>query len=430
MLPLAPSALGMAPGIALADANNFYCSCERVFRPDLAHRGVVVLGNNDGCIIARSNEAKMAGIPMGEALYLVKDLVRQHRITVCSANFALYGDMSARMMGVLGRFTPRLDMYSIDEAFLDLAHIPAEGWASHATNARETVYCWTGIPMSIGVGTSKTLAKLAAEHAKSQPGNVVSLDSPGDVRTLLAETPIEDVWGIGPARAKFLTAHDFKTAYDFAYRADPRWVRRRLTVVGARIQLELRGVACLPFTTERAAKQQIMCSRSFSQPITMRGDLKEAVALYSSWAAEKLRSQSSSARVVMVFVETNRFRKSAPQYQNRATVTLQAPTSDTLELAGAAIRALGRIFRPGFAYHKAGVILTRITPAEPRQLTLLDAPDPRRDDLMAVMDAINGRFGHDTIRVATAGTDQPWRMKQRARSPRYTTRWDEIAHVR
>jgi DNA polymerase V len=409
--------------------NNFYASCERVFRPDLAQRPVVVLGNNDGNIIARSNEAKAIGIPMGEALYLVKQLVNKHRIAVCSANFALYGDMSNRVMEVLRRYTSRLDVYSIDEAFLDLAHVPASAWAAHATDAREAVLRWTGIPLSIGVGTSKTLAKLAAEHAKEQPGNVVALSSTEDVRTLLAETPIEEVWGIGPSRAKFLKAHGFESAYDFAHRADPRWIQRHLTVVGARIQLELQGVTCLPFVTEHPAKKQVCCSRSFGQPVTEQSHLKEAIALYASWAAEKIRAQDTIARAVTEFLSTNSFQKHQPQYYKSATVTLQAPTCDTLELASAAVRAFERIYIQGYVYHKVGVILTRITPAEPRQLTLLDAPDPRRNELMRVIDEINGKFGRDTVRLGSTGTDQLWRMKQRARSPRYTTRWDEIAHV-
>jgi DNA polymerase V len=388
------------------------------------------LGNNDGNVIARSAEAKAAGVPMGEALSLVRKLVSQHRIAVCSANFALYGDMSSRVMSVLGRFTPRLDVYSIDEAFLDLAHIPAPDWVAHATDAREAVLRWTGIPVSIGVAATKTLAKLATESAKSKPGNVLALTTPREVQALLAATPIGDVWGIGPRRAAFLTGHGIETAYAFAYRAEPVWVKRHLTVVGARTQLELQGVSCLPLVTGHATKKQVCCSRSFGQSIAEQERLKQAIVQYASWAAEKVRSQATAATVVTVFLATNSFRTGEPQYHKSATVTLPSASSDTLELASAAVRALARIYRPGYQYHKAGVILTGMVPAEPRQLTLLDTPDPRRDDLMRVMDAINGRFGHDTIRLAGAGTTQPWRMRQRARSPRYTTRWSEIPRVR
>jgi len=415
---------------ALADCNNFYASCEAVFRPDLAGRPVIVLGNNDGNIIARSAEAKRLGIPMAAPLHEVRELVNRHGVAVCSGNFALYGDMSARVMDVLGRFTPALDVYSIDEAFLALDHVPPGERAAHAAEMRETVRRWTGIPVSIGVASTKTLAKAAAERAKPTPAGVLALGSPGEVDDLLRSLPVGEVWGIGPARAAFLARYGIATARDFA-RADSSWVRRHLTVMGQRTQFELRGVSCLPLEPARAAKQQVCSSRSFGRDVREIADMREAVAQFASWAAEKVRAQGSVASVAVVFIATNGFRKGVPQRHESRTVRLPRPTSDTLEIVDAALHALDRLYLPGYAYHKAGVILTGLTPDAPAQLALFDPlPDPRRSELMRVLDAINGRFGRDIIRVGAAGTVQPWRMKQRARSPRYTTRWDELMAVR
>lgn len=415
---------------ALADCNNFYASCEAAFRPDLIGRPVIVLGNNDGNIIARSREAKALGVPMAAPLHEVRELVNRHGIAVCSGNFALYGDMSARIMEVLGRFTPALDVYSIDEAFLALDAVPPAERAAYASEIRTTVRRWTGIPVSIGVAPTKTLAKVAAERAKTTPAGVLALTTPSEVEDLLDVLPVGEVWGIGPARAAFLARHHIATARDFA-QADTHWVRRHLTVTGQRTQLELRGVSCLPLAPVRANKKQVCSSRSFGRPVMELAELREAVAQFASWAAEKARSQGSAAAVAVVFIGTNSFRRGAPQHHESRTMRLPRPTSDTLEIVDAALRAVERLYRPGYAYHKAGVILTALVPDTPAQLALFEPlPDPRRRELMAVLDAINGRFGRDVIRVGAAGTAQPWRMKQRARSPRYTTRWDELVGVR
>jgi len=290
---------------ALADCNNFYASCETVFRPDLEGRPLVVLGNNDGCIIARSNPAKALGIPMGAPLHSVASLVAKHGVAVCSANFALYGDMSSRVMAVLGRFTPRLDVYSIDEAFLDLAAVPPEDRRAYATLIRQTVHQWTGIWVSLGVGATKTLSKLANERAKKLPGGVLALCSEDETAALLRAMPVQEVWGIGPARGSFLRRHGIETAHDLAC-ADAHWVKRHLYVPVARTQLELRGVSCLPLEAIRAPKKQVCCSRSFGRPIVALGELKEAVAQYASWACEKIRAQHSAAAVATVFLQTNR----------------------------------------------------------------------------------------------------------------------------
>lgn len=414
---------------ALADANNFYASCETVFQPHLEGQAVIVLGNNDGNIIARSAAAKRLGITMAATLHEVRHLVNRHQVAVCSANFALYGDLSSRMMSVLGRFTPALDVYSIDEAFLDLSDVPSNDRADYASTIRMTVRQWTGIPVSIGVAPTKTLAKAAARHAKHAGSGVAVWMDAETIAAKLRNLSVGDVWGVGPRRATFLRQHDIETAYDLAW-ADTGWVRRHLYVPMARTQLELRGIACLPLETMRAAKREVCCSRSFGKAITRLGDLQEAVVQYASWACEKIRAQHSAATVATVFVQTNAFRKSETQYHNSATVRLPRPTSDTLEVAEVAHRAVERLYRDGVNFHKAGVMLTGLVPDSPAQMSLFGPPDdPRRRALMRTLDAINGRFGHDTIRVAGAGLAQPWRMRQQWRSPHYTTRWNELARL-
>lgn len=431
-LPLGMSVPAHCPGcFALADCNNFYASCEAVFRPDLARRPTVVLGNNDGNIIARSAAAKALGIPMGAPLYQIAHLVEKHQVAVCSANFALYGDLSRRVHSVLGGFTPRLDIYSIDEAFLDMSGVPPLARAVYATRIRRTVARWTGIPISIGVAPTKTLAKIAAEVAKHHPEGVSVLGTSAEIAALLATLPVEEVWGIGPRRGVFLRRHGIATAGAFA-EADLGWVRRHLSVVGARTLLELRGISCLPLELPRTRKQQLCCSRSFGQPITCLAEMREAVALYASWAAEKLRRQDSAATRLTVFVATNPFRRGEPQYHNSLTLALGPATSDTAMLIAAARRALARIWREGYNYHKAGVVLGGFVPASPVQLSLFEPETEAtaQQPLMEAMDAINARFGRDTLRFGATGLTQPWRMRQAHRSPRYTTRWDELARVR
>lgn len=442
--PAFEPAFASAPLIALADCNNFYASCEAVFRPDWRGRPLIVLGNNDGNIIARSAEAKRLGIPMGAAPHQVRDLIRQHGIIICSANFALYGDMSRRVMDTLERFTPQLDVYSIDEAFLDLspvATLPLAQRHAFVAEARETVGRWTGIPISIGVATTKTLAKAAAERAKHETAlqGVCLLSSEVSEReALLSELPVGDVWGIGSRRAKLLASFGIITAYDLA-QADARWVRKHLTVTGARTQLELRGVSCLPLDDPPERRQQLCTSRSFGRSVTELSDLREAAALFTAHVAERCRHQHTLATRLTVFLTTNVFREEEPQYNASTTIPLPRATADTLELLEAAGVALTRMFRPGFAYHKLGVILSEFTPDAVRQGELFSEAElapgaihrerARSEALMQTLDAINARFGRDMIRPLSAGIAQPWRMRQAQRSPRYTTRWEELAEI-
>lgn len=431
--------------VALADCDSFYASCEAVFRPDWAGRPLVVLGNNDGNIIARSREAKRLGIPMAAPLHQARSIIQRHDVIVCSANFALYSDLSQRVMSVLERYTPHLDIYSIDEAFLDLspvAALPPARQRAYVAEARATVRRWTGIPISIGVATTKTLAKAAAEYAKKAPdaAGAYALDGRDAAarEALLRWLPVGDVWGIGPRRARFLAGYGVATAYDFT-RADAHWVRRHLTVTGARTQLELRGIACLPLDDPPERRKQLCVSRSFGRPVTALDELREAVALFTAHVAEKLRAQRSLARRLTVFITTNMFREQEPQHHASAMVPLARATADTRELLQAASVALGRVWREGYRYHKAGVILGEFTGDALRQGELFSDEEltpgalhreyERSEALMRTLDAINARFGRDMIRPLSTGISQPWRMRQAWRSPRYTTRWEELAEA-
>ncbi len=437
--------MNASPLIALADCDSFYASCETVFRPDWAEKPLIVLGNNDGNVIARSRVAKRLGIPMAAALHQVRAIIERHHVIVRSANFPLYADLSQRVMSVLERYTPRLEVYSIDEAFLDLspvAQLPVARQRAFVAEARATVRRWTAIPISIGVGPTKTLAKAAAEYAKKTPetDGVYALGG-GDHaarEALLRWLPVGDVWGIGPRRAQFLASHNIHTALDLA-QADARWTHRHLTVTGARTQLELRGVSCLPLDTPQEHRKQLCVSRSFGRPVADQTEIREAVALFTAHVAEKCRAQRTLATRLTVFISTNVFREQEPQRSASATITLPRATADTRELLQATCAALDRIWREGFRYHKAGVLLGELTSDAVRQGELFndDGLEPgarsrereRSEELMRTLDAINSRFGRDMIRPLSTGIVQPWRMRQAWRSPSYTTRWSDLAEV-
>ncbi|ARA94519.1 hypothetical protein AWN76_016035 [Rhodothermaceae bacterium RA] len=408
---------------ALVDCNNFYVSCERVFDPGLEGCPVVVLSNNDGCIIARSNEAKALGLPMGAPVFRYRRVIRQHGVAVFSSNYALYGDMSQRVMSTLQAAVPEVEAYSIDEAFLHLA--PALRTPAFARDLRERVWRWTGIPTSIGLGPTKTLAKIANRFAKRHAPHGVCCLTARNADALLARVPVEDVWGIGPRYAARLQAHGLRTARDLRD-ADDRWIRQHLTVVGLRTVWELRGRSCLPLEQVRPPRKAILCSRSFGTPQRDLAGIREAVTAFAARVGEKLRRQGSVAAVVSVFL-TTKDHGPGPSYSNRATTTLSIPTSYTPDLIRAAHAGLERIYRPGFAYRKAGVMVTGIQPAPDRQGDLFAAPPaPEQSALMDTIDAINRRWGRGTLCFGASGLDRPWQMNQQRRSPRFTTRWNEL----
>jgi len=421
-----------APVFALADANNFYVSCERVFRPSLEGRPVVVLSNNDGCIIARSDEAKALGFAMGDPYHLHREKLTSHGVAVFSSNYALYGDMSRRVMDTLSTFTPEIELYSIDEAFLNLAGFERRGLADYARLIRATVRRNTGIPVSIGVGPTKTLAKIANYLAKARPdaGGVFDLTEV-DVDQTLSGIEVGEVWGVGRRWAKWLQEQGIATALDLK-RADPKAIRRKMTVVGERLVYELNGRPCLPLELMAPPRQGLMVSRSFGQTLTTLQPVKDALVSFVGRAAEKLRRQGLMAGQVMVFVTTNRFSARQPFYANSATVRLPYPTDFTPDLVEAAVQLLERLYRPGFHYQKCGVMLLDLSPVTQVQADFFDARDREREAwLMRALDSLNADHGARTVRVGNTGGSRPaWAMRQAFRSPRYTTRWRELPVVR
>ncbi|UJX40394.1 Y-family DNA polymerase [Desulfovibrio sp. JY] len=419
--------------LALVDCNSFYASCEKVFVPSLANRPVVVLSNNDGCVIARSAEAKAAGIPMGKPAFECRELFRRHNAAVFSSNYTLYGDMSARVMKTLARFTPNLEIYSIDEAFLELTGMPYDVMA-YSRQIRATVGRWTGIPVSIGLGPTKTLAKVANKLAKKDAAleGVLDFEACADPDAVLERVPVEDVWGIGRRYTAMLERLGVRNARQF--RDLPRdLVKKRMTIGGLHTQLELRGIPCLDLETVAPAKKSVAASRSFSRPVLAIEDMREAVATYVTRAAERMRAARLQANGVTVWVQTNTFIEGEPQYANSAYAALPVATAHTAAIIRAAIRVLERIFRKGYRYKKAGIMLSGLERLKNRQLSLLE-PEPeaggRGERLMRVLDAINDRFGRDALKFAACGIEQDWRMKQALRSPHYTTNWRDILEVK
>ena len=416
--------------VALVDVNNFYASCERLFEPRLEGRPVVVLSNNDGCIIARSEEAKDLGIPMGAAMHLVKDDLRRQRVRVYSSNYALYGDMSARVVSVLKRFTPYLEVYSIDESFLDLTGFADPDAYSH--DIRGTVLRWTGLPVSVGVGATKTLAKAANRTAKKNPDLGGVFVMPDDPDKVLGGLKTRDVWGIGDRLAARLKTFGIVTALDLKL-ADPKFIRARFSVVVERTVLELRGIPCLALEMTVPRQKGIMVSRGFGRRVTEYGHIEAAVATYASRAAEKLRRQGLTANKLTVSLRTSPFDTHQEHYANAASFVFPEATMDTAEMIRAARRCLKKIHKPGLTYQKAGVFLDALEDARLAQRSLFPMPgadQARTRALMRAVDRLNAAWGSDTVRFAATGAERPWAMKQGHKSPCYTTRWRDIKQVR
>jgi DNA polymerase V len=412
---------------ALVDCNNFYASCERVFDPKLEGKPVVVLSNNDGIVVARSNEAKALGIGMGVPEFQIRRLIRAHDVQVFSSNYTLYGDMSQRVMDTLAQFTPDLEIYSIDEAFLSLPGFTSRNLTEYGREVCTTVRQWTGIPVSVGIAETKTLAKVAARVAKRSKdvAGVFDLTACQDRDALLAETAVEDIWGIGPNWARLLKQHGIATA--LALRdADVHWARKAMGVVGERLVRELRGVSCLPLEDCPPPKQSITVSRSFGRPVTTLAEMKEAVAFYTGRAAEKLREERLAVTVLTVFLTTNTF-KDEPHYSNAVTIKLPVVTDSTSDLLRYALPGIERLFRDGYHYKKAGVMLTALVPASQVQGDLFDCQDRARSgQLMRALDRLNDHMGAGTLRYAAEGLTQRWKARFERRSPAYTTNWRDL----
>ena len=426
--------------LCLVDSNNFYVSCERAFNPALEGRPVVTLSNNDGCVIARSNEAKALGIKMGTPFFQLSELRKQHDIAVFSSNYTLFGDMSARVMATLGRFVEQVEVYSIDEAFLNLDGYEGvyPDFEQFARLLRSTVHQWTRIPVSVGIAPTKTLTKIANFYAKRRPEHdrgdgpgVLLLDTSDKIDEALQNFDVADLWGIGWRYAGILKRNGIRTAAQFRDLPDD-WINAKLTVNGLRLAYELRGMPCKMLETEAPAKKSICTAPSFGQGIHDLDTISQAMITHLGRAAEKLRKQDSAASSLTIFLHTNRYKKSfngelAKQYYNSHSVELPHPTSSTAELVRYASELLKSIFAFGYEYQKVGILLTGLVPADYRQGGIFTSgPDERLIKLSNVVDRINQRHGRDRVRLAGAGYDPSWHHKRQWMSPRYTTVWDEI----
>ena len=421
----------MQNAIALLDCNNFYASCERVFDASIKTKPIVVLSNNDGCVIARSEEAKQIGVTMGAPLFKVESLLTDHDAEIFSSNYALYGDMSGRVMNLLHNFTPEVEIYSIDEAFLNLE--PRKHSLDNlAGNIREKMYQWTGIPVSIGIAETKVLAKIANKRAKKgelREKGVLNLYRSDKTESILKETSVDDVWGIGYRSSLKLKASKILNAWQLR-ETDNRFIRRILTVAGARIALELRGIKCLPFEQSSMKKHSITCSRSFGQTVSNYELIKEATLYFLTRACEKMRQHGLAANAVTVFISTDRFRPVPAPYSPSATYSATYPTDSNQELQEWTIATLERIYNKDYEYRKAGIILSGLVPNE--QLTKRLFDDERfckQHNLMKAVDSINKKFGKDTVRFGSVKTEGRWKMKQTRKSQSFTTNWNELLVV-
>ena len=421
------------PVFALVDCNNFYASCEKLFRPDLKDTPVVVLSNNDGCVVARSREAKLLGIKMGVPVFQIKAEMQRHGILAFSSNYALYADLSSRVMRTLEEMAPRVEVYSIDEAFLDLTGIEsAISLVEFGQQVRERIGHWIGITVCVGIAPTKTLAKLANHAAKKYPATqgVVDLTNPDRQRRLLALVPVDDVWGVGRRHSKRLNALGITTALDLA-NASPRAIRDQFSVVLERTVRELNGESCIELEEIPPTKKQIVCSRSFGVKVTQFELLREAVCEYATRATEKLRKEQQQAKVLTVFIRTSPFKDNEPQYSNSASGELLIPSCDTRDFIELANHLLKRIWKDGFRYAKAGVMLSDFYDPGMFQPGLFDDVSTRSNSqqLMSVLDTIN-QSGAGKVFFAGQGTKKDWSMKREHLSPAYTTRWDQLPRVK
>lgn len=416
---------------ALVDCNNFYVSCERLFRPDLKGKPVVVLSNNDGCAVARSQEVKQLGVPMGIPWFQMQALAQRHHIVAFSSNYALYADISGRVMRVLRDMVPHSEVYSIDESFIDLSGI--EDRQELGYQIRQRIGQWVGIPVCVGIGSTKTRAKLANHIAKKHTEFEGVFDLEAQTSTQqsdwLKRLDASDVWGIGRQLKQQLETFNIHTAYDLQH-ADVSWIKKRFSIHLARTVEELRGHACLKLQAMVTARQQIMVSRSLGVYVTQEEELRQSVISHAARASEKLRKDGSVTHAVMVFIQTNPYRQQDDQYTASQWVPLVTPSQDSRCIIAAAIRGLQTIYRPGYRYKKTGVMLSDLSPADVQQGDLFDpGADDRRQRLMLTLDTLNHKLGRDTLFFAGQGVRQRWHMRRDLKSPAYTTDFNDLPRV-
>ncbi len=417
--------------IALVDCNNFFVSCERVFDPSLENRPVIVLSNNDGCAIARSNEAKALGIGMGAPFFKIRHIIEQHNVRVFSGNFSLYGSFSDRVMLILSSFSPNVEIYSIDEAFIDLSGFENQNLDTYGRLMKDTIKQWTGIPTSIGIAETKTLAKVAAELAKKsvKAQGVLDLTQSRYQVLALERLAVDDVWGVGRRIGNKLKAKGIDTALKLRD-ADDQWIIKTFGVCLMRTVLELRGVCCHPLKLESKPNKTIACTRTFAKTTNNYRQIEEAISSYAARASERLREEQLVTSVVHVFIRTSRHRQGDAQDAQSTNVELAVPTSSTQEVITAAKKALQKIYQKGFKYYKTGVVLLDLVPESEVQRDLFDTKDREKmDSLMATFDSINSTMGTGSLKIAAEGLGKRWRMKQNNLSPRYTTKWSELKEV-
>lgn len=414
----------------LADCNNFYVSCERLFNPKLEGLPIIVLSNNDGCVVARSQESKNIGIKMGQPYFQIKDLCRINKVAVYSSNYCLYGDLSERVMNILSQAAPEIEVYSIDEAFLRYpASLTSELLICESIELRKKVKKWVGLPISLGIAPTKTLAKVANDIAKKKPEGIFDLSCPIIQKKILQDYPIGDVWGIGSRLSEQLRGMGVLTAWDFK-EINPLIIRKKMGVVGERMLWELQGLSCLQIE-EPKQKKSITSSRSFGKVITEEKDLAEALATFISTACVKLRSQFSSATAICVFLEAILDGKLGTRRQYSMTKSFKSPTSDTSQIISTAKAILSKIFVANERYKKCGIILLDLLPENSVTPDLfLEAPDPRRRALMQSVDGLNAHFGKDTIFFGAEGTNPQWKMRSDKRSNYNTTQWEALPIVK
>tara|TARA_B000000460_G_C21519958_1_gene395305 strand:- start:24 stop:1280 length:1257 start_codon:yes stop_codon:yes gene_type:complete len=415
--------------IALADCNNFYASCERVFNPGLKNKPIVVLSNNDGCIIARSNEAKVLGIKMGVPVFQVRDIIDNNNVYVFSTNFALYGDMSSRVMSLLSDISPEIEIYSIDEAFMNFTGVKDS--VHLASRMKSVVTKSTGIPISIGIAATKTLSKVANYFAKKQTANgVYALTEQQQIVQALKELPVSKLWGVGSRHLRMLNSYGINTAYDFI-QLNEEWVLEKMTIMGLRMQRELKGDPCFGIDAYPSRKKNIRTSRSFGVKVKSLQTIQESIIAHAARCAEKLRIENSCARYVSVILRTNPFSKSQDYYYGYKSINLEIPTNDSMEIVNAAKILLGSIYKEGLIYTKSGVIVGDTVPADQVQLNLFYSEQGRekRKNLYKSVDFINQTMGRDKIQLLGQGIAKKWKLKQENLSPCYTTRWTDLLRV-
>jgi len=414
--------------IALVDCNSFYVSCERLFNPKIQYKPVVVLSNNDGCVISRSNQAKALGIKMGEPYFKVKELIKKNKVHIFSSNYALYGDLSRRVMKVLKTFSLNVEIYSIDEAFIDLSFLNEKEIENYGKEIREKVLKWTGIPTSVGISSTKTLSKVANHIAKKEKTGVMYLYKNIDEK--LKNFPVEYVWGVGKQLTKFYTKNGIDNAYQLK-NVSNTWVKKRTNVLGSKTAMELRGVSCIGLDVHEEKRKNCCVSRSFGKKVTNLQKLEEAITTYCLNAAEKIRADDQVSKRLTVFIRTSPFNKNRKHYSNAHTIDLPIATSNSIELIKNARKALKNIYKTGYFYQKVGIILSKLKESESSEINLLTPIlEKKSKTLMRAIDYTNMRYGRNAISIAQAGIDKVWKMRRKHSSRIDTASFDSLPKIR